>query len=138
MSGIGEAAAIIGITSFAVQNIKDLHNFIQNVRDVEQLENVRSEISSLQSQLSGLDFLAQADAKTLDEVKNTGVTQAINSCGDACAKFQKQLSTWVKHGPESVRDRIRLARNKAKIERLQSQMWTAARLLESAVGILTL
>jgi hypothetical protein len=77
MSGLGEAAAVIGITDVALRGIKGLYDFFQDLQDArEELPQIWNEVSYLQSNLSSLEFLSKADEDTLKEVRATGITQA--------------------------------------------------------------
>lgn len=140
MAGIAEAASIIGITDFAVRSVQGLYGIVKDYRGVadEVEERFRTEITCLQSSLSGLGFLTSADQQTHNEVKETGVAEAMNDCGESCAEFETKLSRWIKRGPDSFRDRVKVMRNKGAIGKYTSKVWTTARLLDTAVGILTL
>jgi hypothetical protein len=139
MAGLAAAAGIIGITNVAIQSIKSLYDVVQSYRDVpSELERFRCELASLQGNLNGLQFLQQADEQTRAEVKETGVGQAINSCCEACDQFKLKLATWIKHGQDSFRDKVRILRNRKSIDKYSIKIWTTARLLDSAVGILNL
>jgi hypothetical protein len=139
MEALGTAAAVIGIADVGLRGIKGLYDFFQKLEEVPaQLAQIRSEIADLQTRLSGLEFLSMADEETLNEVKNTGITKSINDCGSACENFEKQLARWVKHGPDSFRNKLRVVWHGAKIDNCKFMIWSTARVLDSAVGILTL
>jgi hypothetical protein len=67
-----------------------------------------------------------------------GVGPAINDCGEACEKFQKQLNEWVTHEPANLRERVRMRLHRAEISRLTFTILTTERRLEPAMGLLTL
>jgi hypothetical protein len=73
MSGIGEAASIIGVTELGLKGIGGLYRFLKEIKDVpEQLERLRGENDSLQNRLTKLSFLTEADQATLSEVQQSG------------------------------------------------------------------
>lgn len=133
------AAGIIGITDVALKSIKGLYDIVKAYKEVpDEIKRFQSEIASLQNNLAGLEFLETADEATREEVKKTGVADAINSCGQACDEFKKKLSQWLKHGDDGFRDKVRILKNRSSVKKFTAKMWTTARLLDSAVGILTL
>ncbi|KAI4620644.1 uncharacterized protein J4E87_006969 [Alternaria ethzedia] len=139
MSVIGEAAAIIGITDVAVKSIKGLYEFLRAIKDAPRdIVLIRVDVQGLQAKLSDLEFLSKADARTVDEVKETGIAKVINDCGTQCDEFEKLVGKWIKHDDKSWRDKLRVALNQSRIQKYKAVLWSAARELDSAVGILTL
>ncbi|KAI4958791.1 hypothetical protein J4E86_004397 [Alternaria arbusti] len=139
MSVIGEAAAIIGITDVAIKSIKGLYDFLRAIDDApEEIALIRVDVKDLHAKLSSLEFLSKADARTVDEVKETGIAKVINDCGTQCDEFEKLVVKWIKHDDKSWRDKIRVALNQSRIQKYKGVLWSAARDLDSAVGILTL
>jgi predicted DNA-binding protein YlxM (UPF0122 family) len=139
MSGLEMAAGAIGITDVALKSIKGLYDVIQAYKEVpDKIKGFKSEIASLQNNLAGLKFLEIADEPTREEVTKTGVADAINSCGKACDEFKKKLDVWTKRGDDSFRDKVIIVRNRSSVQKYTAKIWTTARLLDSAIGILTL
>jgi len=141
MSGIGEAAAIIGVAQAAQQSIKSTYDFVQAIRDApEAIVGFRDAIGNLEGRLKSLTFLDGdvKDATTHAEVEMTGVGPAINACGEACVGFQRQLDTWIKNDSGSLRDSVRIVLHKKTINKHRSIVETADKRLQAAIGILTL
>jgi len=139
MSGLEVAAGVIGITDFALRGIKGLYDFFQDLQDArENLPQIWIEISYLQNNLSSLEFLSKADENTLREVRATGVTQGMNDCGSACDKFIRQLTRWTKDGVDNFIGKLKFKLHSAQIEKNRARLWSTARMLDMAIGILTL
>lgn len=140
MSGLEIAAATIGITDVAIRSIKGLYDKIQEYQDVpEDVQCFRDEITGLQTNLSGLEFLNHANDNTKEQVRKIGLDQYVNSCGGACTQFEAKLAKWTKRDSgKSFRDRMNILRNKTAIQKFTSQVKNTARLVNLAVGILTL
>jgi hypothetical protein len=139
MPVVGEAAAIIGVTDVALKSIKNLYDFLRAVDDAPgDIARVRVEVTALQAKLSSLEFLSKSDARTVDEIQETGIAKVINDCGVQCDEFRKLLAKWIKYDEKSWRDRVRVALNQSRLQKYQTVLWSAARQLDSAVGILTL
>ena len=139
MSVIGEAAAIIGITDVAVKSIKGLYEFLRAINDAPgDIVLIRVDVQGLQAKLSDLEFLSKADARTVDEIKETGIAEVINDCGTQCDELEKLVGKWIKHDEKSWRDKVRVALNQSRIQKYKAVLWSAARELDSAVNILNL
>jgi hypothetical protein len=139
MSGLEAAAAVIGITDVALRSLRGLYDLFQDLQDArESLPQIWSEISYLQTNLSSLEFLAKADEDMLKEVKATGITQKINECGSACDKFTRQLTRWTKDGMDGLSGKLKFKLHSAQIEKNRARLWVTSRILDMAVGILTL
>lgn len=140
MSGLEIAAATVGITDAAIKSIKGLYDKVQEYRDApEDVKCFRDEITGLQTNLSGLEFLNHANDNTKEQVRKIGLDQYMNSCGGACTQFEAKLAKWTKHDKgKSFRDRMNILRNKTAIQKFTSQVRNTARLVSLAVGILTL
>jgi len=139
MSGLEAAAGVIGITDFALRGIKGLYDFFQDLQDArENLPQIWNEVSYLQNNVSSREFLSKADEDTLKEVRATGITQGMNDCGSACDKFIRQLTRWTKDGVESFIGKLKFKLHSAQIEKNRTRLWATARMLDMAVGILTL
>ena len=74
------AAVILGIMGFSLQSIRGLYTSTQALRDMEHLDGIRFNFTSLQGQLSGLALLTQANEQTVEDVKERGIAQAISAC----------------------------------------------------------
>ena len=62
----------------------------------------------------------------------------MNDCGSACDKFIRQLTRWTKDGMESFTGKLKFKLYSAQIEKNRTRLWATARMLDMAVGILTL
>jgi hypothetical protein len=140
MSGLEIAAATIGIGDVAIKSIKALYLKVQEYRDApEDVQRFRDEITALQTNLSGLEFINHANDNTKEQVRKIGLDQYVNSCGNACIQFEAKLAKWTKRDAgKSFRDRVNILRNKTTIQKFTSQVRNTARLVSLAVGILTL
>ena len=139
MSVVGEASAIIGIADVALKSIKSLYDLLQAIEDAPELiARVRIDVRDIQAKLKDLEFLSEADPRTVAEIGKTNIAKVIDDCGVQCDLFEKLLGKWIKHTEKSLRDRVRVALNQARIQKYRTVLWSAARELDSAVGILTL
>lgn len=104
----------LGITSFALSSIAQLHTLITSVAEAQAVVgDIAANLTNIQRTLSALGELSIADNATSEEVKNvlkkTGMVAAVNECGKACDSFGKSLRKWTKHSTTdhvSLRDRI--------------------------------
>jgi Fungal N-terminal domain of STAND proteins len=128
-----------GITEFAVSSIVQLHDFINDLDQVEEvLQDVALILEGIQRPLNTLEALSIADGRNSDaakeDLKKTGVVEAVNNCGQACDKLSKNLKKWTKHcgsAKYSLRDRLSVGVwNKEKI-RTFKRRFSPARLLFS-------
>ncbi|CAI6336253.1 unnamed protein product [Periconia digitata] len=139
MSGLEVAAGIIGIADVTLKSIKGLYDVFQAYQEVPaELERFHKEITGLQSNLGGLAYLETADEATREEVRKLGLDKHMESCAASCEEFKRKLEKWTRHGPSSFRDKARILVNASNIQKYTTRMWTTARMLDSAIGILTL
>jgi len=111
----------LGITEFAVSSIVQLHDFIN---DLAQAEDVLQDVA------------LNLEAAKVD-LKKTGVVEAVNNCGQACANFSKNLKKWTKHSGSaklSLRDRLSVGVwNKEKIRTFKTQVQSCQAIVQLAV-----
>ncbi|KAH9861766.1 hypothetical protein J1614_011519 [Plenodomus biglobosus] len=108
---------------------------IKDIQDAPDLiQQIRAEICALQGTLSSLEFLTEADAQTLNEVKKTGVSAAMKECGKACGDLQILLNKWIRHGLEGLRDKIRIRGNKAKLTKNRTLILSARQQIDLSIN----
>jgi hypothetical protein len=114
MDPLSITAAIIGISSASITSIVSVRKTINNIKDAEDVVgNIRTQLEGIQRPLDSLEELRISDTGSLTASKNalarSGVAEAVNDCGKACAAFDKNLQKWTKHSPEgklSFRDKV--------------------------------
>jgi len=114
MDPLSITAATIGISDAAITSIVAVRNTIDHIRDAEEVAgNIRTQLESIQRPLDSLKELRISDTGTLsaskDALAKSGVAEAVNDCGKACAAFEKKLQKWTKHSAEgklSFRDKV--------------------------------
>lgn len=133
---------VLGITGFALSSINNLRSLIDGLVEAQDvLQDVTSNLKAIQHPLSALN-LQISDSTTYDETKKdlekTGVAEAVNNCGKACAKFAKQLEQWTKHSSAtkfSLRDRLSVGLwNKEKIQTFRTQVSSCRAIVQFAIG----
>ncbi|KOS40824.1 hypothetical protein ACN38_g8322 [Penicillium nordicum] len=136
-------AGALGITGFALSSINNLRSLIDGLKEAEDvLQDVTSNLEAIQLPLSALEGLRISDKTTYDETKNdlekTGVAEAVNNCGQACAEFTKKLEQWTKHSSTaklSLRDRLSVGLwNKEKIQTFRTHVSSCQAIVQFAIG----
>ncbi len=117
----------LGITEFAVSSIVKLHTFINGLAEAKDVvQDIASTLDCIERPLASLEELSISDG-AMKHLKKTGVVEAVNKCGEACAKFNKYLEKWTKHSSGtklSLRDRLSVGiwnREKIRTFRMQIQ-----------------
>jgi hypothetical protein len=143
MDPLSITAATIGISGAAITSIVSVRNTINNIRDAEDVVgNIRTQLESIQRPLDSLKELRISDTSTLTASKEalakSGVAEAVNDCGKACAAFEKKLQKWTKHSPEgklSLRDKITVNLwNKEKVLTFKTRVETCQLSVQFAVS----
>jgi len=143
MDPLSITAATIGISGPAIASIASVCNTIINIQDAEQIVgDIRTQLGNIQRPLDSLKGLRITDTSTLTASKNalarSGVAEAVNDCGKACAAFDKKLQKWTKHSPEgklSFRDKITVGVwNKEKIHTFKTRVETCQLSVQFAVS----
>lgn len=134
---------VLGITGFALSSINNLRGLIDGLEEAKYvLEDVTSNLKAIQHPLSALKDLQISDSTTYNETKKdlekTGVAEAVNNCGKACAEFTKKLEQWTKHSNAmklSLRDRLSVGLwNKEKIQTFRTQVSSCRAIVQFAIG----
>ena len=121
----------IGITDIALRSILELRNLIDNLSEAQDVvADVNSSLVNIETPLAALQELKISDEATSvalkEDLKKAGVAEAVNSCGDACKKFNENLTKWTKHSSTtklSLKDRFALGVwNKEKIRTFQTHL----------------
>jgi Fungal N-terminal domain of STAND proteins len=132
----------LGITEFAISSIVQLHDFINDVAQAEEvLQDVVLNLEGIQRPLSTLEALSISDGQTShaakEDLKKTGVVEAVNNCGQACHNFSENLRKWTKHSGSaklSLRDRLSVGVwNKEKIRTFKTQVQSCQAIVQLAV-----
>ncbi|KAJ5530738.1 Cytochrome P450 [Penicillium freii] len=134
---------VFGITGFALSSINNLRSLIDGLKEAEDvLQDVTSNLEAIQLPLSALRNLQISDSTTYDEteknLEKTGVAEAVNNCGKACADFTKKLEQWTKHSSTaklSLRDRLSVGLwNKEKIQTFRTRVSSCRAIVQFAIG----
>ncbi|KAJ5372538.1 Cytochrome P450 [Penicillium concentricum] len=132
----------LGITGFALSSISNVRQIIDGLEEANDvLQEVTSNLEAIQRPLSALTDLQISDSKTYTETREvlekTGVAEAVNKCGQACATFMKKLEQWTKHSSTtklSLRDRLSVGLwNKEKIQTFRTQVLTCQAIVQFAI-----
>jgi hypothetical protein len=128
MDPLSITVATIGITTFAITSINQLHEIINDVAEVKEvIHDVSTSLTAILISLDSLRELHVPDssisAAVRADLEKAGVAAAVNKCGDLCDDFAKRLEKWTKHssgGKLSLRDRLTVGLcNKEKIRTLR-------------------
>ncbi|KAJ4361601.1 hypothetical protein N0V95_001762 [Ascochyta clinopodiicola] len=123
------AAGALGITDFALSSIDQLRKTISSLTEAQNVvQDIVSNLEAIQRPLTALQEFKFPDGPSCtaakEELKKTGVAEAVNKCGQACADFNEKLNKWTKHSDNkniSLRDRLSVGVwNKEKIIQLHS------------------
>ncbi|OAP54480.1 hypothetical protein AYL99_11581 [Fonsecaea erecta] len=143
MDPLSITASTIGITQFAISSIVQLHDFIDNLVEAKELvQDIASNLEGVQRPLAALEELTISDPTTYTAAKadleRTGVSEAVNNCGEACAKFTNNLKQWTKHSSDvkfSLRDRLSVGIwNKEKIRTFRMQVQSCQATVQFAIA----
>ena len=143
MDPLSITAGTLGITQFAVSSIVQLHSLIDGLAEAKEIaQDISSNLEGVQRPLAALENLVILDLATraavTADLENTGIVEAVNDCGDACAKFTENLRKWTKHssGTEiSLRDRFTVGIwNKEKIRTFRIQVQSCQATVQFAVA----
>ncbi|RMD40943.1 hypothetical protein DV735_g4217, partial [Chaetothyriales sp. CBS 134920] len=115
MEAFNISATTLGISQFALSSIVQLHDFIESVAEAKEvIQDVASTLEGVQRPLATLEKLTISDpaiyAAAKGYLENIGVVEAVNSCGQACARLTDNMKQWTKHSGSdtqlSLRDRF--------------------------------
>jgi hypothetical protein len=135
-------AGAIGITGFATTSIMQLRNLIDGLSEAQDVViDLTSTLANIERPLAALEQLSILDKATSiaakEDLKKSGVAEAVNSCGDACNEFSKNLTKWTKHSSTtrlSLRDRLSVGVwNREKIRTLRTQLQSCEATVHFAV-----
>jgi hypothetical protein len=124
-------AGAIGITGVATTSIAQLHTLINGLSEAQDVvTDVASTLANIERPLAALEQLIISDEAASigarEDLKKTGVAEAVNKCGDACSDFSKNLTKWTRHSTTkklSLRDRLSVGVwNKEKIRTFRMQL----------------
>ena len=132
----------LGITEFAISSIVSLRNLIDDLAEAKQVvHDIASDLEAVRRPLTALQALPISDQETYniakEDLEKTGVAEAVNSCGKACAEFSRKLKQWTKHSSDSrlsLRDHLSVGVwNKQKLCRFQTQVRSCQANVQMAV-----
>jgi hypothetical protein len=141
MDPLSITASTIGITQFAISSIVQLHDFNNLAEAREVVQDIASNLEGVQRPLATLEELNISDLATYTAAKvdleKTGVVDAVNNCGQACANFTDNLKQWTKHSGStklSLRDRFSVGVwNKEKIRTFRMQVQSCQATVQFAI-----
>lgn len=96
MDPLSITASTRGITQFAISNIVQLHDFINNLAEAKEVaKDIASNLECIQRPLAALKALIISDSMiyvaTKVDLEKTGVAEAVNKLRAACANFANNL-----------------------------------------------
>lgn len=142
MDPLSITAGAVGITGFATTSIVQLHSLIDSFSEAQDVvTDVALSLGNIERPLAALEKLSISDEATAiavkEDLKKTGVVEAVNSCGDTCNEFSKNLTKWTKHSSTtklSLRDRLTVGVwNKEKIRTLRMQLLSCQATVQLAI-----
>ena len=142
MDPLSITAGVVGITAFATTSIQQLHTLIHDLTEGEDVvQDVVSHLDGIERPLAALKQLSIEDGATSvtvkEDLKEAGVAEAVNKCGDACDEFGKNLKKWTKHSSSAklaLRDRLSIGVwNKEKIRAFRMQLQSCEAVVQFAV-----
>jgi len=143
MDPLSITAAAIGIADVAITRITQLHDMIENLTGVkEEMQDINSSLVAIRTPLTALEHLTISDENIAtvakDDLKKTGIAEAVNRCGHACAEFEKSLKRWTRHSTDarvSFRDRLTVGIwNKEKVCTFRTQVQSCQATVHFAVA----
>jgi len=132
----------LGITEFAISSIDHLRGLINSLAEAkETVQDIASTLEAVQRPLAALKELNFSDSATYtaakEDLENTGVTKAVNECGQACDNFAEKLKRWTKQYNSkkmSIRDRLSVGVwNKESIYTFRTQIQSCQSIVQFAV-----
>ncbi|KAL5370840.1 hypothetical protein DPSP01_014638 [Paraphaeosphaeria sporulosa] len=135
-------AGAVGITDFALSSIDQLRKTISSLTEAQDVvQDINSNLEAIQRPLTALQELKFPDGPSCtaakEDLKKTGVAEAVNKCGQACADFNEKLSKWTKHSTNtklSLRDRMLVGVwNKEKIGTFRTRVRTCQSIVQLSV-----
>ncbi|KAI7385772.1 hypothetical protein KC336_g17903, partial [Hortaea werneckii] len=138
MSGLEVAAAVVGITDVAIRSILISYDFLKDIQEApEAIARLRRETNAVVQSLQSLKFLNSADGKVQELVKQVGLAEAVNQCGDSCDGLNKNLAKWTSSG-DGLISKLQVVRHKAQVEKCCQQICTAKGTVVLAVSVASL
>ena len=135
-------AGALGITDFALSSIDQLRKTIGGLAEAQDVvQDITSNLEAIQRPLTALQEFKFADSPSCtsakEDLKKTGVAEAVNKCGQACADFNEKLNKWTKHSTNtklSLRDRLSVGVwNKEKIGTFRTRVHTCQSIVQFSV-----
>jgi len=132
----------LGITELALSSIDKLRNLIDSLAEAKEVvQDITSNLEAVQRPLAALKELKISDSATYnaakEDLEKTGVAEAVNKCGQACADFTTKLEQWTKHSSStklSLRDRLSVGVwNKEKIRTFRTQVQSCQAVVQFAI-----
>lgn len=125
------AVGALGITDFALSSIDQLRKTISSLTEAQDVvQDISSNLEAIQRPLTALQEFKFPDGPSCtaakEDLKKTGVAEAVNKCGQACTEFNEKLNKWTKHSTNtklSLRDRLSVGVwNKEKISTFRTRV----------------
>ncbi|EED13640.1 conserved hypothetical protein [Talaromyces stipitatus ATCC 10500] len=132
----------IGITEAAISSIHHLCDLIGSLADAkETVQDIAIMLEGVQRPLAALEELQIPNQAMYTEAKSdlekTGIAEAVNKCGQACADFTKKFQQWTKHSSNthlSLRDRLSVGVwNKERIRTFRTQIQSCRAIVQFAI-----
>jgi hypothetical protein len=132
----------LGITEFTLSSIDKLRGLINSLAEAKEVvQDIASSLEAIQRPLAALREVQFRDSAgytaAKEDLDKTGVAEAVNQCGKACADFTTKLEQWTKHSSNSklsIRDRLSIGVwNKEKIRTFRMRVQSCQAIVQFAI-----
>jgi hypothetical protein len=141
MDPFGIKVGAIGITESATNSIVQLHSLIDGLTEAKDvISDIASSLAKIERPLAALEELSISDGATSDaareNLRQVGVAETVNRCGEACDEFGKNLKKWTKYSStmrHSLRDRLSVGVWNEKMRTLRTRLQSCEKTVQFAV-----
>ena len=99
MDPVGTVAAVLGITTAALQSAQYLTRTLDNVKDAPgTVRDISADLRAVEPMLQNLKDALQDSASQI--TLGDQIRPAVENCDRACKAFQSQVDRWMKHSKE--------------------------------------
>lgn len=138
MDPFGIKVGAIGITESATNSIVQLHSLIDSLIEAKDvISDIASSLAKIERPLAALEELSISDGATSDaareNLRQVGVAETVNRCGEACDEFGKNLKKWTKYSRYSLKDRLSIGVWNEKMRTLRTRLQSCEKTVQFAV-----
>jgi hypothetical protein len=138
MDPFGIKVGAIGITESATNSIGQLHSLIDSLTEAKDvISDIASSLAEIERPLAALEELSISDGATSnaarENLRQAGVAETVNRCGEACDEFGKNLKKWAKYSRYSLRDRLSVGVWDEKMRTLRTRLQSCEKTVQFAL-----